>query len=175
MSELDPYQDSSAMSSAASGLTLEEQIEDLDVPEKTAPHFLDTDPQTLKYFRMIKNWFAFERQTQAENRLERIKAHNYKDGEQWDDEDKEKVEGRGQKASVFNIIKQNVDWLVGTEKRTRVDYAILPRKKAESKEAEAKTKLIKYISDVNKAGFARSLAFEDAIISGKGYLDHGIR
>lgn len=175
MSDLDPYQDSSAMSSAASGLTLEEQIEDLNVPKKTAPHFLDTDPQTLKYFRMIKNWFAFERQKQTENRLERIKAHNYKDGDQWDDEDKEIVEARGQKASVFNIIKQNVDWLVGTEKRTRVDYAILPRRKAESKEAEAKTKLIKYISDINKAGFARSLAFEDAIISGKGYLDHGVR
>ena len=175
MSELDPYQDSSAMSSTSRGLTLEEQIEDLNVPVKTSPHFLDTDPQTLKYFRMIKNWFAFERQAQAENRLERIKAHNYKDGDQWEDEDKEVVEGRGQKASVFNIIKQNVDWLIGTEKRTRVDYAILPRKKAESKEAEAKTKLIKYVTDVNKAGFARSLAFEDAIISGKGYLDHGIR
>ena len=105
MIDIDPYQDSSAMSNAASGLTLEEQIEDLDVPKKTAPHFLDTDPQTLKYFRMIKNWFAFERQKQAENRLERIKAHNYKDGDQWEDEDKEVVEARGQKASKFNVIK----------------------------------------------------------------------
>jgi hypothetical protein len=175
MSELDPYQDSSAMSSAASGLTIEEQIEDLDVPQKTAPHFLDTDPQTLKYFRMIKNWFAYERQRQAENRLERIKAHNYKDGDQWDDEDKEIVEARGQKASVFNVIKQNVDWIIGTEKRTRVEYAILPRKKEGSKAAEKKHKLIKYLSDVNKAGFARSLSFEDSTISGKGYLDHGVR
>lgn len=174
MIDIDPYIDSST-SSASSGLTLEEQIEDLDVPQKTASHFLDTDPQTLKYFRMIKNWFAFERQKQADNRLERIKAHNYKDGDQWNDEDKEKVEGRGQHASVFNVIKQNVDWMLGTERRTRVDYAILPRKKEEAKAAEKKHKLIKYVSDINKAGFARSLAFEDAAISGKGYIDHGIR
>ena len=173
MSLVDYYDDSRG--TIAEGLTLEEQIEDLNVPEKVEEHFLDTDPKTLKYFRMVKNWFCYERERQANNRLERIKAHNYKDGDQWDDEDAEEVEGRGQKASVFNLVKQNIDWLVGTERHTRVDYAVLPRKKEESPQAEKKTKLIKYVTDINKAGFARSLAFEDTVISGLGWIDHGIR
>lgn len=159
------------------GLTPEEQIKDLgiDVKKPMGSHFLDIDEQTQRYFRMIKNWYSFERVKQSDNRLERIKAHNYKDGDQWDDVDKEVIESRGQKAIVLNRIKPAVDWLIGTEKRTRVDFAILPRKKEDSLHAETKTKLMKYLSDVCKAGFARSLAFEDAIVSGIGWLDHGIK
>ena len=173
---IDAYYDNPA-SSVADGLSPEEQIKNLKIPQKSTigVHFLDTDEQTQRHFRMVRNWFAYERQKQSENRQERMKAHNYKDGDQWTDEDKAVVEGRGQQASVFNLIKQSVDWLLGTEKRTRVDFAILPRRKTESKEAESKTKLLKYLSDVNKTGFARSLSFEDGIISGKGWLDHGVR
>jgi hypothetical protein len=157
-------------------LSPEEQIKDLKVPGKstTGAHFLDTDEQTQRYFRMIKNWFVYEKMKQSDNRIERIKAHNYKDGDQWDEDDKDVVEARGQSALVFNRIKPACDWLIGTEKRTRVDYSILPRRKEESKQAEAKTKLLKYLSDVCKIGFARSLAFEDGVISGLGWLDHGI-
>lgn len=166
-----------SLSRSAEGLTPDEQIQDLDIKVKKpmGSHFLDTDEQTQRYFRMIKNWFHYERIKQSTNRLERIKAHNYKDGDQWSDQDKEIVEARGQKATVYNEIKPAIDWLVGTEKRTRVDYAILPRRKEESEVAEIKTKLLKYLADTCKVGFARSLAFEDAVISGVGYLDHGIR
>jgi len=161
----------------ADGLTPEEQIEDLKIPEKSTigEHFLDTNKQTQRYFRMIKNWFIYEKMKQSDNRKERMKAHNYKDGDQWDDDDKAVVEDRGQTASVFNRIKPACDWLIGTEKRTRVDYTILPRRKDDSKPAENKTKLLKYLSDTCKIGFNRSLAFEDAVISGLGWLDHGIR
>lgn len=164
-------------SRGAEGLTLEEQIKDLgiNVKKPMGSHDLDTDEQTQRYFRMIKNWYAYEKVKQSGNRLERIKAHNYKDGDQWDDEDKRVVEERGQKALVLNRIKPACDWLIGTEKRTRVDFAILPRKKEDAVVAETKTKLMKYVSDTSKAGFARSLAFEDAVVSGLGWLDHGIR
>ena len=164
-------------SKMADGLTPEEQVEDLKIPKKSTigNHFLDKDKKTKRYFRLIRGWWQYERQRQSDNRQERIKAHNYKDGDQWNDDDKAVVEARGQTASVFNRIKPTCDWLIGTEKRTRVDFAILPRRKAESKPAETKTKLLKYVADTSKAGFARSLAFEDTVISGLGWLDHGIR
>lgn len=173
---LEEYYDQ-ATSKAAEGLTPEEQIRDLGikVTKPMGSHILDTDEQTQRYFRMIKNWWHYERVKQAPNRQDRIKAHNYKDGDQWSDEDKEVVENRGQSATVFNEIKPAVDWLIGTEKRTRVDYSVLPRRKEEAKVAEVKTKLLKYLADVGKVGFARSLAFEDGVISGVGWLDHGIR
>ena len=39
--------------------------------------------------------------------------------------------------------------------------------------AEIKTKLLKYLSDVNRLPFARSRAFEDAIKVGIGWLEDG--
>jgi hypothetical protein len=159
------------------GLTLEEQVEDLGVSKKPSEstHKLDTDEKVQRQFRMVKNWWYYERQRQIDERVERMKAHDFYDGDQWDPEDAEEVEDRGQAASVFNMIKPSVDWILGTEKRTRVDYSVLPRKKEGSQGAEKKTKLLKYLSDVNKIGFERSLAFADAVISGLGWLDHGIR
>jgi hypothetical protein len=162
---------------AATGLTLDEQIEDLKVPKEGSigEHFLDKDPKTQKYFRLIRSWWYYEREKQIDERVERMKAHDYRDGEQWDPDDKEEVEARGQKASVFNLIKPTCDWVVGTEKRTRVDYSVMPRQSDAQPTAEKKTKLLKYLADVNKIGFERSLAFDDATVSGLGWLDHGIR
>ncbi len=159
------------------GLTPEEQIEDVKTTDKASAgnHPLDKDKQVQKYFRMVKNWWYYEWQRQNEERVERMKDHDFYDGEQWDPDDKEEVEDRGQDASVFNLVKPTVDWILGTEKRTRVDYAILPRRKEGSAGAERKTKLLKYVQDVNKTGFERSRAFSDASISGLGWLDHGIR
>ncbi len=160
----------------AEGLTPEEQVKDMGAEKSSiSKHHLDKDKKTLRYFRLIKGWFRYETQRQADNRQERMKAHEYKDGEQWDEDDKADIEGRGQKACVFNLTKPTCDWITGTEKRTRVDFAVLPRRKDDSKEAETKTKTIKYNDDVNKAGFARSLAFEDSVVSGLGWTDQGAR
>jgi len=30
---------------------------------------------------------------------------------------------------VFNEVKPTIDWIIGTERRTRVNYKILPREK----------------------------------------------
>ena len=171
------YDDQNRSSRTAEALTPEEQIKDLGIEPKSTigSHFLDVDEQTQRYFRMVKNWWVYERQKQSANREERMKAHNYKDGYQWSDEDKAVVEARGQKATVLNRIKPSIDWLVGTEKRTRVDYAILPRRDDGAKTAETKTQLMKYVTDVCKAGFSRSLAFSDTVISGVGWIDVGIR
>lgn len=159
------------------GVTLDEQVEDLKLPKKPSigDHPLDKDKKTVKYFKMIRAWWYYERERQVDERIARMKAHDYRDGEQWDPDDAEEVEERGQKASVFNMIKPTLDWIVGTEKRTRVDYSVLPRRKEGSSTAEKKTKLLKYLADVCKIGFERSTAFDDAVVSGLGWLDHGIR
>lgn len=159
------------------GVTLDEQVEDLKLPKKPSisDHFLDKDKQTQKYFKMIRAWWYYEREKQLDERIARMKAHDYRDGDQWDPDDAEEVEDRGQKASVYNLIKPTIDWITGTEKRTRVDYSALPRRKEGTKTAEKKTKLLKYLSGVCKIGFERSRAFDDAAVSGLGWLDHGVR
>lgn len=123
----------------------------------------------------VLEWRRQARIAQAQNRYEMAKDQDYKDGEQWSEEDKAIVEGRGQVASVFNLVSTTIRWVTGTEKRTRVDYRVMPRHSDDRKSAESKTSLLKYIADVNKYGFERSRGFEDCVTVGLGWLEDGIR
>lgn len=158
------------------GITTTEEIESVGVKveDRPAPGLIQNKDVGLT-FRRVKEWRKQARNTLLDNRVDRLKAHDYYDGDQWDEEDRLEVEDRNQKATVFNIIKPTIDWILGTERRTRIDYRVLPRRKDAGGAAAAKTKTLKYVSDVNKEAFARSLAFEDCVISGLGWMEIGIR
>ncbi len=145
----------------------------VDAPTPAA-HPLDSE-DVRKRFSQVKEWRQQARLVQAEQRHEMAIDQNLFDGIQWTEEEKTILEGRGQAPLVFNLIAVTVRWITGTEKRTRVDYRVLPRKEDGLKDAESKTQLLKYVADVNKEGFHRSRAFADAAISGLGWLEDGIR
>ena len=135
---------------------------------------LESDATRERFIR-VQEWRRQAQQAQAQNRYEMAVDEDFVDGDQWTEEDKQEVEARGQAALVFNLVATTIRWVTGTEKRTRVDYRVLPRNDQALKDAENKTKLLKYLSDVNKAGFARSKAFEQAARAGVGWLDIGMR
>lgn len=156
------------------GITEEEELEDLKLPKAKRDKFLD-GPVAMKDLRRLTNWWYRERQLQAESRTDQMTDHKFYDGKQWDDDDEAELKERGQKALVFNQVKPACDWVLGTEKRTRIDYKILPRKKEHGPSAEVKTKGMKYLSDTNKEAFQRSRAFEDSTKCGIGWLEYGVR
>lgn len=132
-------------------------------------------PEVQKRFTQVQEWRRQAQQAQGINRHQMAIDEDYHDGEQWSEEDKAVLEERGQAATVFNLIFNTVRWITGTEKRTRVDYRVLSRNEDAGKDAETKTKLMKYLADVNRAGFARSKAFEQSAKAGLGWLECGIR
>lgn len=134
-------------------------------------HPLDS-PEALKRRDKIIDWWCQARDAQSLNRIEQALDHDYYDGLQWSDEDRLVLQQRGQAALVFNKIMPTVNWVCGTEKKTRIDYRVVPRGPEDTEPAEAKTKLLKYLSDVNRTGFHRSQAFQDAAISGVGWIEH---
>lgn len=156
------------------GVTEQEQLEALEL-EKTKKDSLLDGADCQKQLRRLLNWWYRERQLQAENRTEQMTDHKFYDGGQWEDDDVTYLADRGQKALVFNQIKPTIDWVLGTEKRTRIDYKILPRRKENGPNAEIKTKGMKYLSDINKEAFQRSRAFDDATKGGVGWLEIGCR
>jgi hypothetical protein len=156
------------------GITEEEELEDLHLPVERRDNVLD-GPDVQKNMRRLINWWYRERQLQADGRTEQMTDHKFYDGKQWEAKDELELEERGQKALVFNQIKPSVDWVLGTEKRTRIDYKILPRKKEHGPSAETKTKGMKYLSDTNKETFQRSRAFEDMVKCGIGWMEYGVR
>jgi hypothetical protein len=138
------------------------------------PHPLESE-QAKKRHNQLLEWYQQEREKQAANRYQMAIDQDFYDNLQWDEADIQELAERGQAALVYNVQAATVDWIIGTEKRTRVDFKVFPRKEDDIKAADLKTKTLKYLSDVNKTGFARSLAFADAVKVGVGWLEDGVR
>lgn len=150
-------------------------IEDRNRLATAAPsHRLDSE-ESRRTLRQLLRWYYFERDRQASNRLEQAIDHDFYDNQQWDEEDASILESRGQAPLVFNEVAPMADWIIGTERRNRVDWKVLPRTEDDVEAADIKTKVLKYVSDVNRTAFARSRAFADAVKGGVGWLDDGVR
>jgi hypothetical protein len=124
-----------------------------------------------KLHRKLMMWYLQERDKQASNRWQMAIDEDYYDGLQWSDEDAQELINRGQAPLVFNQIKPTVNWMLGTERRTRIDGKVLPREENDEEGAEVKSKLLKYLSDVNRTPFTRSQAWESCIKAGLGWME----
>ena len=123
----------------------------------------------------LQTWFQSESDRQSANRYQMALDVMYYDSLQWSAEDAEVLLERGQSPVVYNEIAPTINWMLGTERRTRIDYKVLPRRKEDGDMAETKTTLLKYLSDVNGEPLARSRAFAQAIKAGVGWLEVGIK
>lgn len=130
---------------------------------------------------MRKGWFLQEAHRQAVNRQRMAKCEAFYDSEQWDYQDAQVLKERGQDPIVYNEIKPTIDWLIGTERRVRVDFVVMPEDTIDdegedaNEDAQVKTKLMKWLDDSNMAAFERSWAAEDAFKAGIGWLEVGLR
>ena len=124
-----------------------------------------------------KSWFLDEAARQATNRAMMARCEAFYDGQQWEFRDAEEVRARGQNPVVYNEIKPSIDWLIGTERRTRVDFVVVAGEPGEEADEDArnKTKLMKYLDVTNRASFERSFAAEQAFKAGLGWMEVGLR
>lgn len=137
-------------------------------------HEYDSEAMTRRHAKLY-SYIQFERDYQSENRMLMSRDEAYYDHDQLTPDQKATLEARGQLAEANNIIKPVVDWLVGTERRMRYDEHVLPREKNDSKSAQSKTSLLKYLSDANRSPYERSTAFSESVKAGVSWLEVGIR
>lgn len=137
-------------------------------------HALDSE-ESRSQLRQLLEWYYYERDRQAENRLEMAIDHDFYDGDQWSPEDAATLEERKQMALVYNEVAPMCDWLIGTERRAPVDWNVLPRTEDDVESANVKTQVLKYVADINRVQHNRSRAFADAIKGGIGWVDDGVR
>jgi hypothetical protein len=135
---------------------------------------LDSEAAREEHCRLL-HWFYYEKDRQAANRLKMAIDADFYDNLQWDPDDAEILRKRGQLPLVYNEIAPMVDWVIGTERGARVDWHVLPRAEDDVALADTKTKVLKYVADLNRVQFVRSRAFADAIKVGVGWLDDGVR
>lgn len=136
----------------------------------TVAHELDSEDMVELHARMLSH-YRTELDRQESNRAAMATDEDYYDNKQWTDEEEAELRERGQSPTVYNVISQSINWILGSEKRGRSDFKVLPRRKADGKAAERKTSLLKYLSDCNHTPYERSRAFEDAVKAGIGWLE----
>lgn len=135
---------------------------------------MDSEPLRKLHSRLL-SMYEQELDRQAENRTQMAVDEDFYDNIQWTEEDARILKERGQDPLVFNVISSSVNWVIGTEKRGRSDFRILPRRKEGGKQAQRKTELMKYMADVNRTPFHKSRAFEDAVKVGIGWMEDGVQ
>lgn len=137
----------------------------------------DKEAQMKRHLRR-RSWFTAELSRQAANRYQMQMDCDYYDGDQWTPQEAAEVIDRGQNPVVFNEIKPVIDFLIGTERRARVDFNVTNRTDSSEeayKDARNKTELLKFIDDLNRTQFVRSEAADDMWKAGLGWLEVGVR
>ena len=123
------------------------------------------------------SWLIDEAYRQADNRRVMSLCEAMYDNAQWDRDEAKVLDERGQRAVVYNEIAPTIDFLIGTERRARVDFTVSAEDDddASEQDAQVKTKLLKFLEAENATGFERSLAAKDAFRAGLGCLYVGVR
>lgn len=122
----------------------------------------------------LTSWFVGEVMRQGANRAEMAKDERYYDMHQISDAMRREIERRGQTVVQWDMITPQIDWLLGTERRMRIDEKVMPRRTLDEEstlDAENKTQVLKWIDDTNKTGYQRSAAWDDAMKAGIGWLE----
>lgn len=99
-------------------------------------------------------------------------ARAYYDGHQWTQEEKAKLKLRGQAATVDNLIKDKVEWMLGMERKTRTDPLCNPRNlDTDEQQAQAATDALRYVCDDNDFNQVRSEYSECIFIEAIGAVE----
>ncbi len=115
-------------------------------------------------------WLVSAENREKNWRLANEKNFDYYDGEQWTEEEKAILEGRGQQATVLNVIRPTVDMVLALEVDKRVDIQVIGRNADDSDTAELLTELLKQVFDASDADYCISQSFREGIIGGRGWL-----
>lgn len=132
------------------------------------------DQSNADTLRELQGWWDEAREFHAENRRQQLIDADFYDHHQFDPQTALALLDRGQFPSVYNLIALAIDWIIGTERRTRIEGKVHPRGPEDQQGAQAKQQVLKYVDDVNQAGFERSEAFASATKVGIGWLEECI-
>lgn len=139
-----------------------------------AEHPLDSLDNRRLHAQLL-DWLYTSVDMEFDNRLQQQLDYDFYDHIQWSEEDRAVLAARHQAPLTYNKIKMALDWILGTERRTRIDGVVHPRTEDDVPVAEVKSELLKYLSDTNRLPWERSLAFKDAAIAGVGWTEETVR
>lgn len=104
--------------------------------------------------------------------LERAKqCDDFYRGDQWDPQDKAKLDQQGRPALTINQIMPTINVILGEQVTRRADIRYKPAKDGQEAIASTLTKVVNQIMDSNDFDAKESEVFADGIIQERGYFD----
>ena len=116
----------------------------------------------------LVQYFEDSASSSQDARVESERARDYYDGIQLTAEEQTELKKRQQPAVIFNRIAPKVDFLLGSERRTRTDPKAFPRTPNHDEAARVATEGIRYVQDNNNFDVMASDVFETGLIEGTG-------
>lgn len=138
----------------------------------TSGSVLDSS-EALRLMRRLRDWRYEELRRQDVNRRMMAIDHDFYDHIQWQQDHAAELEDRGQAPLTYNRLQLTVDFLVGMQVKTRLDWLILPRREDDDDQAQIKTQCFKYVMDVNLAEYKQTEVVRDCVKGGVGYIEIG--
>lgn len=105
-------------------------------------------------------------QATLEARTASERDRDYVDHKQWDDDEVDNLEARGQAPVVINKIKTKVNLLNGIQRQRRTDPKALPRTPQHEEDADSVTDAIRFVADNTDFELTSSAGFNDKIVWG---------
>lgn len=97
-----------------------------------------------------------------------LRARNYYNGTQLTSDEISELAKRGQPAIVINLIRAEVNWMLGYEMQSRVDPKAYPRNPNDEAAADTATDALRFVADSVKYDKVRSKVWENLVIEGMG-------
>lgn len=119
---------------------------------------------------MVMTFLSDSESAQEEWRKRALIADNFYKGDQWDSKSEENLKLRHIQPVTINLIKANIQFLAGTQKRNKTDIIYKPIKAGTHTVAKILTSLAKHTMDKSYGEYEESEAFSDGIRGGKGWL-----
>lgn len=149
-----------------------------DSRNRSVSTYANTPEAKRKRHGQLKSWYMTAMMRQRANRYQMALDEDYYDGLQYTPEEEAELAARGQAPVVNNEVAPIVDFMIGTERRARVDYTVSHRTDESpqaGEEAQAKVQLLKFLDDLNMGQFVRSEAADDQFKAGVGWTEAFIR
>lgn len=136
-------------------------------------------PATTSAVQIIRNktparfrdWFRSSVDKWQSWRDEAKEDYGFVAGDQWRNEDRDKMAKEGRPAITINKIKPQINILSGYQRSNRLDFDFLPRTSDDAKLCEVRKGMTKYVMDETDYEYAESQVFLDGAICGIGWFE----
>lgn len=99
------------------------------------------------------------------------RCYKFYEGDQWNKEDKEKLDEAGRPALTINKVLSTVNTLLGEQSSRRASYQAKIRRGGTQELANVHSKVLLQVSETNDLDYKESDVFRDGVITGRGFFD----